>query len=152
MASKRHDVGTLSSLRTAANIRDSHSSTPHNSKWTRIFWHCPRVRAQSYATKLYSAVKRPQVTRVERIGPVPFCAACGCAAANHSSDNSRRGLLTKWKTGRSSPIQQWRDELTCIKSEKSSRIYASMNKSMYNIHLRAYYNRDDRRGDGKGPE
>ena len=144
MASKRHDVGTLSSLRTAANIRDSHSSTPHNSKWTRIFWHCPRVRAESHATKLYSAMERPQVTRVERIGPVPFCAACGCAAANHSSDNSRRRLLTKWKTARRSPIQQWRDELTCIKSEKSSRIYASVHITTETIGAEMGKGRNDK--------
>ena len=37
--------------------------------------------------------------------PVQFCAACGCVVANHSLDNSRRGLLTKWRIARSSPIQ-----------------------------------------------
>ena len=71
-------------------------------------------------------LERPQVTRVERIGPVLFRAACGFVAANHSSDFSRRGLLTIWRTSRSSPIQNWRDEVTCIKSEKSSRIYTPL--------------------------
>ena len=94
-------------LRAAADIRDSHSRTPRNRKSTRILWNLPCVRAQSRnATKRYLAVERPQVTRVERIGPVLFCAACSCVAANHSSDISRRGLLTKWRTARSSSIQK----------------------------------------------
>ena len=63
---------------------------------------------------------------VERVGSVLFCAACSFAAANHSLDNSQCRLLTKWRTAWSSLIHKWRDELTCIKSEKSSRIYTSM--------------------------
>ena len=117
-------------LRVAADIRDSHSRTPRNSKSTRILWNFPRVRAQSHATKRWLAVERPQVTRVERIGPVLFCAACGCVAANHSSDISRRGLPIKWRTARSSSIQKWRDELTCIKSQKPSRLCTSMHNSI----------------------
>ena len=74
------------------------------------------------------------MTRVERIGPVLFCAACGCVAANHSKDISRRGLPTKWRTARSSSIQKWRDELTCIKSQKSSRISTSMHNSIDNMY------------------
>ena len=93
-------------VRAAADTRDSHSRTPRNSKPTRILWNVPRVRAQSHATKRYLAVELPRVTRVERIGPILFCAACGCAAANHSSGNSRRGLLRKWRTARSSSIQK----------------------------------------------
>ena len=93
-------------VRAAADTRDSHNRTPRNSKPTRIFWNVPRVRAESHATKPYLAVERPQVTRVERTGPVLFCAACGCAAANHSSGNSRRGPRTKWQTARTSPIQK----------------------------------------------
>ena len=119
-------------FRASADIRDSdnHSLTPRNSKSTRILWNLPRVRAQSHATKRYLAVERPKVTRVERMGPVLFCAACGCVAANHSSDISRRGLLTKWREARSSLIKKWRDELTCIKSQKSSRICTSMHNSI----------------------
>ena len=90
---------------------DSHSRTPRNSISTKLnLWNFLLVRAQSHATKRYLSVDRPQMTRVERIGPVLFHAACGCVAANHSSDNSRFGFLAKW-----------RDELTCIKDEKSSR-------------------------------
>ena len=74
------------------------------------------------------------MTRVERIGPVLFCAACGCVAANHSKDISRRGLPTKWRTARSSSSQKWRDELTCIKSQKSSRISTSMHNSIDNMY------------------
>ena len=87
-----------STVRAAAHIHDSHSHTPCNSKSTQILWNLPHVRAQSHATKRYLAVERPQVTRVERIGPVLFCAACSCVAANHSSDISRHKLLTKWRT------------------------------------------------------
>ena len=53
------------------------------------------MRAQSYVTKRYLAVGRPQVTCVERIGPILFRAACDSLAGSNSSDNSRRGLLTK---------------------------------------------------------
>ena len=113
----------------AADTRHSHSRAPRNSKSTWILWKFPRVRAQSHDTKSYFAVERPQVTRVERIGPVLFRAACGCVAANHSSDNSRRRLLTKWRTARNSLIRKWRDGLICIKSEKSSGLYASLYKS-----------------------
>ena len=49
------------------------------------------MRAQSYVTKRYLAVGRPQVTCVERIGPILFRAECDSLAASHSSDNSRRG-------------------------------------------------------------
>ena len=117
-------------LRAAADIRDSHSRTPRNSKSTRILWNLPRVRAQSHATKRYLAVERPQVTRVERIGPVQIFAACGCVATDHSSDISRLGRLTKWRTTRSSSVQKWRDELACVKSQKSSRIYTPRHNSM----------------------
>ena len=74
------------------------------------------MRAQSHATKRYVASERSQVTCVERTGPVLCCAECGSVAANHSSDVSRRGLLTKWRTARSSSIKKRRDELTCIKA------------------------------------
>ena len=94
------------------------------------------MRAQSHATKRYLAVERPQMMRVERIGPVLFCVACSCVAANHSSDISRRRLLTKWRTERSPSIKKWRDELTCIKSQQYTppciiqyRIYTSMDIS-----------------------
>ena len=63
---------------------------------------------------------------VERIGSVLFCAACSFVAADQSLDNSQCRLLTKWRTAWSSLIHKWRDELTCIKSEKSSGIYTSM--------------------------
>ena len=42
---------------------------------------------------------RPQTTYLERIGSVLFCAACIAVAANHSTDNSKFGVLTKrWIT------------------------------------------------------
>ena len=141
----------FTSLRAAADIGDSHSRTPRNSKSARSLWNCPRVRAQSHATKRWLAVERPQVTRVERTGPVLFCAAGGCVTAHHSSDISRRGLLTKWRTARSSSIQKWRHKLTCIKSQKSSGIYTSMLNSLPNIHLHGYFSQADRCGDWKGP-
>ena len=78
-------------IRAAVDIVDSHSRTPHNSKSTRMLWNLPHVRAQSHATKRYLAVERPQVTRVERIGPVLFCEACGCVAANHNADFLQNG-------------------------------------------------------------
>ena len=102
----------------------------HTQNLTRIFLNLLRVRAQSHATERSLAVERPQATRVERIRPVLFCEACGCVAANHSSDISKRGLRTKWRTSRSSSIKKWRDELTCIKSQKSSRICTSMHNSI----------------------
>ena len=60
---------------------------------------------------------------------------CGSVAANHSSDNSGRGLLTKWQTTRSSLIPKWRDKLTCIKSEKSSRIYTPPHINQQRIYI-----------------
>ena len=66
----------------------------------------PERELKSQSTKRYLAVKRPQVTGVERTGPVLFCAACGCVTANHSSDNSQRGLLTELWTARSSRIKK----------------------------------------------
>ena len=119
-----------SAVKAAADIRDNHSRTPRNSKSTRLLWNLPRVRVQSHATKRCLAVERPQVTRVERTGPVLLCAACGCVAANHSSDVSRCGPLTKWRTARSSFIQNWRDELACTKSQISSRMYTSLHSSI----------------------
>ena len=127
---RQRNVSEMAIEDAATDLRDSHSRTPRNGKSTRILWNCPRVRAQSHATKRYLAVERPQVTRVERIGPVLFCAACGCVAANHSSVISRRRLLTKWRTARSCSIQKWREELTCLKSQKSSGIYISLHNSM----------------------
>ena len=93
-------------LRAAAHIRDSHSRTPGNSKSTRFLWNLSCVRAQSHATRRYFAVERPQVTRVERTGPVLFCASCDSVAANYSLQNSRPGLVTKWQTARCSPIKK----------------------------------------------
>ena len=64
----------------------------------------------------------------DRTGPI----SCGVqsVAANHSSDNNLRGLLTKWRTARSSPNKKWRDDLTRIKGEKSCRLSTSMHGSM----------------------
>ena len=58
----------------------------------------------------------------DRTGPV----LCDCVAACHSSDNSLHRLLTKWRTVRSFFIKNWQDKLTCINSEKASRINISM--------------------------
>ena len=66
---------------------------------------------------------------VQRIGPVLLCATRGFVAANHSLDNSRLGLMTKWQTLQNSMIQNWRDRLTCITSEKSCRIYTFIYES-----------------------
>ena len=77
-------------LKHAADIRDSHGRTPRNSRPTRFCVISLPVPAQSRLS-----VERPRVTCVARIGPVPFCAACGSVPANYGSDNNRRGLLTK---------------------------------------------------------
>ena len=61
-------------LRAEANIRNSHSHTPCNSKSTQILWNFSHVQAQSHATKHYLAVEQRQMMHVERIGPVLFCA------------------------------------------------------------------------------
>ena len=133
-----------STVRAAAHIHDSHSHTPCNSKSTQILWNLPHVRAQSHATKRYLAVERPQVTRVERIGPVLFCAACSCVAANHSLDISRHKLLTKWRTAWS-PILKARNrqEYTppCI---VQYRIYTSMDISAKLIAAAMGKARDDK--------
>ena len=70
-----------------------------------------------------------EVTCLEGIGLVLFLAVCGTVAANHSLDNSRLGLMTKWQTLQNSMIQNWRDRLTCITSEKSCRIYTFIYES-----------------------
>ena len=76
LAFRLFPAGRPKQQRAAADIRGNHSRTPRNSKSTRILWNLPRVRAQSHATKRYLSVELPQVTRVERIGPVLFCAEC----------------------------------------------------------------------------
>ena len=96
----------------------------------KILWNFPCVQGQNHTTKHDLALEQPQVTCVERVGPVLFCAVCGSVAAHHSSDNSRNRLLTKWWTAQSSLIEKWRDKLACIKSEKSSRICTSMYQSV----------------------
>ena len=61
------------------------------------------------------------------------------AGADFWQNGGHRGAL-RFKTG-----------VTCIKNEKSSRIFTSMKKSTYNIRLHGYYNQADRCGGGKGP-
>ena len=84
-------------------MRDSHSRTPRNIKSTRILWNCPRVRAQSHATKRYLAVERPQVTRVKRLGPVLFCVAGGGRGQGRQrkswEDNIREWTIERQKKG-----------------------------------------------------
>ena len=76
---RQRNVSEMAIEDAATDLRDSHSRTPRNGKSTRILWNCPRVRAQSHATKRYLAVERPQVTRVERIGPLArVCEAKYC--------------------------------------------------------------------------
>ena len=141
-ASHCFTVTLLYNLKSNTDRCNSHSRTPHNSKLTQILWDFPCVRAQSHATKRYLAVEQLQVMCVERIRPVLFCAVSSFVAANYSSEKSRCGLLTKWQTAGSSLIQKWWDKLTCIKSEKLfriyisdklSRIYTAMYKSMYKL-------------------
>ena len=67
-------------LRAVTDIGDSHSHTPHISKPTQIKKIFSCVRAQSHATKHYLALEQLQMTRVERKGPVLFCAACSCCS------------------------------------------------------------------------
>ena len=50
-------------------------------------------------------------------------------AASHMAENSWHKLLAKWWIARNSPTEKWQDELTCIKSKKSTRIHTSMYKS-----------------------
>ena len=69
--------GTITAI---TDIHHSHSRMPHNSKSTWILWNWPCVRAQSHATKHYLALEQLQMTRVERKGPVLFCAACSCCS------------------------------------------------------------------------
>ena len=57
------------------------------------------------------------MTHVEGIGPVLVCAACGSVAADYSGVD-----FDKLWMAQSSPILKWQDELTCMKSEKSSRM------------------------------
>ena len=107
----------------AADTRHSHSRAPRNSKSTWTLWNVPRVRAKSHATKRYLAVKRSQVTRVERIGPALFCAACSSVCSQlQLGQQPARTSDNMAGTARSYPIQKWRDGLTCTKTEKSSRI------------------------------
>lgn len=102
-------MGGILSLQAAADVRNSHSCTLHDSKLTRILWNFPHLQAQSHAIKRYLAVEPLPVTPAERKGLVLFCVTCGSVAANHGSDKSRRGLMTKWRTMWSSPIQKWQD-------------------------------------------
>ena len=69
---KSRGEGVKVSLRATADIRHSHSRTARYSRSTQILWNLPHVRAQSYSAKRYLAMERPQVTRVQRIGPVLF--------------------------------------------------------------------------------
>ena len=108
-------------LRAAADIGDSHSLTPRNSKSTRISWHLARVHPCAGSKPRQKAVLGCEAAAgdacgEDRTGPI-LCGGRLCCS------QSQRGLLTKWRTSRSSSIQTWRHELTCIRSQKSSRIY-----------------------------
>ena len=126
------------SVRAAADKCNSYSHTPHNSRLTQIVWDFPRVWAQSHTTKHYLAVEQLQVMLLRGLDWSYFL--CSVWLCFSQSDNSQCGFLTKWQTAQSSPIGKCQDELTCIKSLKLSRLYTSIYKSMYNIHLHIQVN------------
>ena len=66
-------------IRVAAHRRDSPSRTPRNRKSTRILWKLPRVRAQSHATKRYSAVGGNDASGKDRTGPTSCCVRLCCS-------------------------------------------------------------------------
>ena len=116
--------------------RHMQQSQPHTTQQQvdMDFVEFPPVQAQSHAAKRYLAGEGPQVKCVQRTGPVLFCVVCDCCS------QSQLGQQVAWtqdkmvdRTELSDSKRQ--DILMCIKSNKPSRIYTSMHKSTWNMHL-----------------
>ena len=115
-------------VRAITDIHKSHSRTPCNSKLTQMLWNLPHVQAQSHAIKYYLAAAGDMCGK-DRTSPI----LCGIQPFYSQSQLEHQPVRTsdKMTSVQRLSIEKWRDELPCIKSQKSSRIYISMHNIEY---------------------